>query len=151
MKAYSHDIRQRIIKTYQNGEGSQRQIAGVGETVQVTAETLLLDTAQSQTSQTFTPEQVTQLPYSGSIDNLALLTPGVIAPPTGFAFTNGVEFSANGNRTRSNNFQLDGQDNNDNSVAGPVLSLSNQEAIGQYQIITNNFSAEFGRNSGAQI
>jgi hypothetical protein len=135
----------------ENGLDIQVQIAGVGETVQVTSETLLLDTAQSQTSQTFTPEQVTQLPYSGSIDNLALLTPGVTAPPTGFAFANGVEFSANGNRTRSNNFQLDGQDNNDNSVAGPVLSLSNQEAIGQYQIITNNFSAEFGRNAGAQI
>jgi hypothetical protein len=135
----------------ENGLDVQVQLAGVGETVQVTSETLLLDTAQSQLSQTYTPEQVTQLPYSGPVDNLALLTPGVIAPPTGFAFTNGVEFSSNGNRTRSNNFQLDGQDNNDNSVAGPVLSLTNQEAIGQYQIITNNFSAEFGRNSGAQI
>jgi hypothetical protein len=135
----------------ENGLDVSMQLTGASATVQVTSETLLLDTAQSQISQTYTPRQVTDLPYAGSIDSLALQTPGVVQPPSGFAFANGVEFSANGNRTRSNNFQLDGQDNNDNSVSGPVLSLTNQDAIGQYQIITNNFSAEFGRNSGAQI
>src|SRR5436305_963067 len=123
-----------------------------GGTVTVTTdEAPLISSTQNQLSQTYTPQQLTQLPYVGSIDNLALLTPGVTTPPTGFAFTNGVEFSANGNRTRSNNFQIDGQDNNDNSVAGPTLGFQNSEAIGEYQIITNNFSAEFGRNSGAQI
>jgi hypothetical protein len=50
----------------ENGLDVQVQLAGVGETVQVTSETLLLDTAQSQLSQTYTPEQVTQLPYSGA-------------------------------------------------------------------------------------
>ncbi|HKY06576.1 MAG TPA: hypothetical protein VJQ56_16895, partial [Blastocatellia bacterium] len=79
-----------------------------------------------------------------------LLTPGVVTPgDTDFA--NGVGISANGNRGRSNNFQIDGQDNNDNSVTGPSLSITNNEAIGEYQVITNTFSAEFGRNSGAQI
>jgi hypothetical protein len=46
----------------ENGLDVQVQLASVGETVQVTSETLLLDTAQSQLSQTYTPEQVTQLP-----------------------------------------------------------------------------------------
>jgi hypothetical protein len=125
-------------------------VAGVGETVQVTGETSLIDNAQSQLSTNYTPQQLTQLPFTGSIDNLALLTPGVVTPgDTDFA--NGVGISANGNRGRSNNFQIDGQDNNDNSVAGPSLSISNGEAIGDYQVITNSFSAEFGRNSGAQI
>ncbi|HYP30218.1 MAG TPA: hypothetical protein VE262_26165, partial [Blastocatellia bacterium] len=82
--------------------------------------------------------------------NLALLTPGVVTPgDTDFA--NGVGISANGNRGRSNNFQIDGQDNNDNSVTGPALTITNNEAIGEFQVITNSFSAEFGRNSGAQI
>ncbi|HEY0545561.1 MAG TPA: TonB-dependent receptor, partial [Pyrinomonadaceae bacterium] len=89
-------------------------------------------------------------PFNGSIDNLALLTPGVVTPGDA-DFTNGVGISANGNRARSNNFQIDGQDNNDNSVAGPSLSITNGEAIGEFQVITNTFSAEFGRNSGAQV
>ncbi|MDT5296581.1 MAG: hypothetical protein QOJ76_3461 [Acidobacteriota bacterium] len=126
-------------------------VAGIsGETVQVTGETSLIDTAQSQLSTNYTPQQLTQLPYVGSIDNLALLTPGIVTPGDS-DFANGVGISANGNRGRSNNFQIDGQDNNDNSVAGPALSINNAEAIGDYQVITNSFSAEFGRNSGAQI
>jgi len=112
---------------------------------------VVIDTAQSQLSTSYSPRQIQQLPYNGgSIDNLALLTPGVITPGDA-DFTNGVGFSANGNRGRSNNFQLDGQDNNDNSVAGPTLSLTNIEAIGDYQVTTNNPSAEFGRNAGAQV
>jgi hypothetical protein len=125
-------------------------IQGVGETVEVTGENALIDSAQSQLTTNYTPQQLTQLPYVGSIDNLALLTPGVVTPGDA-DFTNGVGISANGNRGRSNNFQIDGQDNNDNSVAGPSLSITNNEAIGDYQVITNSFSAEFGRNSGAQI
>ncbi|MDT5157946.1 MAG: hypothetical protein QOC61_1166 [Acidobacteriota bacterium] len=135
----------------ENTADLQVGVAGIaGETVQVTGETSLIDSAQSQLSTSYTPQQLTQLPFVGSIDNLALLTPGVVTPgDTDFA--NGVGISANGNRGRSNNFQIDGQDNNDNSVAGPSLSITNGEAIGDYQVITNSFSAEFGRNSGAQI
>ncbi len=119
--------------------------------VTVSGETPLINTSQNQLSTSYSPQQLTQLPYNGgSIDNLALLTPGVVTPgDTDFA--NGVGISSNGNRGRSNNFQLDGQDNNDNSVAGPTLSITNSEAIGDYQVITNNPSAEFGRNAGAQI
>ena len=135
----------------ENTADIQVGVAGIqGETVQVTGETGLIDNAQSQLSTNYTPQQLTQLPYAGSIDNLALLTPGVVTPGDA-DFANGVGISANGNRGRSNNFQIDGQDNNDNSVAGPSLSITNSEAIGDYQVITNSFSAEFGRNSGAQI
>lgn len=125
-------------------------ITGGIANVSVTGETPLIQTTQSQTSQSYTPRQLTQLPFNGSIDNLALLTPGVVTPGD-TDFSNGVGISANGNRGRSNNFQIDGQDNNDNSVAGPSLTLTNAEAIGELQVITNTFSAEFGRNSGAQI
>ncbi|HKG20463.1 MAG TPA: carboxypeptidase regulatory-like domain-containing protein, partial [Blastocatellia bacterium] len=134
----------------ENEASIQLAVSGGGETVEVTAGAQLLESTQSQLSTNYTPEQLTQLPYVGSIDNLALLTPGVVTPgDTDFA--NGIGISANGNRGRSNNFQIDGQDNNDNSVTGPSLSITNNEAIGEYQVITNSFSAEFGRNSGAQI
>lgn len=134
----------------ENGADIALTIQGGAVDVQVTGETPLIQSTQSQLSQAYTPKQLTQLPFNGSIDNLALLTPGVVTPGDA-DFTNGVGISANGNRARSNNFQIDGQDNNDNSVAGPTLSLTNAEAIGEYQIITNSFSAEFGRNSGAQV
>ncbi len=126
-------------------------VQGASGEVTVTGEAPLINSTQNQLSTSYSEKQLTQLPYNGgSIDNLALLTPGVVTPgDTDFA--NGVGISANGNRGRSNNFQLDGQDNNDNSVAGPSLSITNAEAIGDYQITTNNPSAEFGRNAGAQI
>jgi len=134
----------------ENTADVQVGLAGVAGSVEVTGEQALIDSTQNQLTTNYTAAQLTQLPFVGPIDNLALLTPGVVTPgDTDFA--NGVGISANGNRGRSNNFQIDGQDNNDNSVAGPSLSISNGEAIGDYQVITNNFSAEFGRNSGAQI
>lgn len=126
-------------------------VQGATGVVTVTGEAPLINSTQNQLSTSYSQRQLTQLPYNGgSIDNLALLTPGVITPGD-TDFTNGVGISANGNRGRSNNFQLDGQDNNDNSVAGPTLSITNSEAIGDYQVTTNNPSAEQGRNAGAQI
>lgn len=126
-------------------------VGGASGEVTVTGEAPLINSTQSQLSTSYSPKQIQQLPINGgSIDNLALLTPGVMTPGDA-DFTNGVGISANGNRGRSNNFQLDGQDNNDNSVAGPSLTITNTEAICDYQITTNNPSAEFGRNAGAQI
>jgi len=126
-------------------------VAGATGVVTITSDAAVLETQQNQLSQSYTSRQLTQLPINGGgIETFALLTPGVVTPGDA-AFSNGVGISANGNRGRSNNFQIDGQDNNDNSVAGPSLSISNVDAIGEVQVITNNFSAEFGRNSGAQI
>jgi hypothetical protein len=125
-------------------------LAQVGGEVNVTSEQQLLDTTQSQLSTNYTPEQVTQLPINGLVDNLALLVPGVVRPGD-IDFANGVGISANGNRGRSNNFQIDGQDNNDLSIGGPSTFITNQEAIGEFQVVTSTFSAEFGRNAGAQI
>lgn len=127
-------------------------VGSTGATVNVVnSDTAVLQTDQNQLSQTYSTQQLTQLPINGgAIETFALLTPGVVTPGDA-DFSNGVGISANGNRGRSNNFQIDGQDNNDNSVAGPSLSITNVDAIGEVQVITNNFSAEFGRNSGAQI
>jgi hypothetical protein len=58
--------------------------------------------------------------------------------------------SANGQRSRNNNFTIDGTDNNDISVTiatTPVIP----EAVAQFQVQTNAYNAEFGRNSGAQL
>ncbi|MDE3135697.1 MAG: hypothetical protein KGL59_03935 [Acidobacteriota bacterium] len=68
-----------------------------------------------------------------------------------FSNSNGTDFSVNGIRSRNNDQQIDGQNNNDNSVAGPALFLSNPDFVQDYQITTNQFGAEYGRNSGSVV
>src|SRR2546429_624243 len=82
------------------------------------------------------------IPGAG-IDTLALLAPGVI-PGVGNVNGNGTTFSVNGNRARSNNFTIDGGDNNDLSIGGPNYFVDNQDIVAEFQVITNNFSAEYG-------
>ena len=131
------------------------EAGNVTETVTVTGgseETL--QTEQSQISTTFEARKVQDLPSNGAgggLDTLALLSPGVIANRTGGTNTNGAGLSVNGNRGRSNNFQIDGADNNDLTVGGPALFVDVQDAVQEYQIVTNNFDARYGRNQGAVV
>jgi len=127
----------------------------VSETVTVTGGTEeVVQRDQSQISTTIETRKVQDLPSNGAgngLDTLALLAPGIIANNSGGVNTNGTGFSVNGNRARSNNFQIDGSDNNDLSVSGPALFIDAQDAVGEVQIITNNFSAQYGRNQGAIV
>ncbi len=130
------------------------QAGQVSETVTVTAGGAeLLQKEQAQVSTTFESRKVTELPTNiqgGGIDTLALLAPGVV-PGIGNVNGNGATLSVNGNRARSNNFTIDGQDNNDLSIGGPAFFVGNNDAVSEFQIITNQFSAEYGRNLGAVI
>jgi outer membrane receptor protein involved in Fe transport len=78
------------------------------------------------------------------VNQLALLAPTAVRGP------GSTGISVNGQRARNNDFLLDGVDNNDASV-----TLSNNrvtpEATGEFQVQTQAYSAEFGRNSGGQI
>ncbi|MGE0100855.1 MAG: TonB-dependent receptor [Blastocatellales bacterium] len=113
----------------------------------------LVEKDSVQISTTFEEKKVANLPVNvpgGGLDRIALLTPGVTV---GFGNVNGngVTLSANGQRARSNNFTIDGVDNNDLSIGGPNYFVRNPEVVGEYQVITNNFSAEYGRNQGAIV
>ena len=127
----------------------------VSETVTVTAGTEeIVQRDQSQISSTVETRKIEDLPSNAAgsgLDTLALLAPGVIPNNSGGVNTNGSGLSVNGNRARSNNFQIDGSDNNDLSVAGPALFVDAQDSLQEYQIITNNFSAQYGRNQGAIV
>jgi outer membrane receptor protein involved in Fe transport len=131
------------------------EAGNVAETVTVTANTEeVVQRDQSQISTTIDTRRISELPSNGAgggIDTLALLAPGVIANNSGGTNTNGTGLSVNGNRGRSNNFQIDGSDNNDLSVSGPAMFVDNQDQVQEYQIITNNFSAQYGRNQGAVV
>jgi len=109
---------------------------------------------QAQISTTFETRKIEDLPSNGAgggIDTLALLAPGIIASRNSGVNTDGTGLSVNGNRGRSNNFQIDGSDNNDLSIGGPSLFVDNTSQVAEYQVITNNFSAQYGRNSGAVV
>jgi carboxypeptidase family protein len=131
------------------------QLGAVTVTVEVSAAPALMESTQSQISTTLSSQYITD--YTGlqenqGLDFLALQVPGVaMTRDQGFSNTNGVGFSVDGIRGRNNDQEIDGQNNNDNSVAGPALFLSNPDFVEQYQITTNNFSPEYGRNSGSVV
>jgi len=128
------------------------ELGQVGETVQVEGTAPLLESTTSQTTTSFSTKDVADLPLSGSFDALTLLIPGVAdSGNNSFSNSNGASFSTNGLRGRSNNFQIDGQSNNDNSVAGPSIFLGNQDALEEVSVITNDFGVEYGRASGSVV
>ena len=112
----------------------------------------LLNTESAQGEVVLDTTQLQTLPVNGGFDDVALVVPGVVMThDDGMSNTNGTNFSANGERGRSNNFEIDGQSNNDNSVAGPSFFFSNQDAIQEISVITNDFSAQYGRNMGSVV
>ena len=131
----------------------QLEIGATTETVTVTGNTEEVVQTTSQISASFETRKVEELPSNsagGGLDTLALLAPGVV-PGFGNVNSNGTTLSVNGNRARSNNFTLDGTDNNDLTIGGPNFFISNQDSIQEFSVITNNYSAQFGRNQGAVI
>lgn len=83
--------------------------------------------------------------------NLMLLLPGVQNAAT-TSFSDGSNnYSVNGERARSNNFMIDGVENNDISIAGPAFQITNQDALQEVAVKTSNFSAEYGRAGGAVV
>lgn len=129
------------------------QLAASTQTVEVeagAAQLLNTDTAQSETLIEST--QLQTLPVNGAFDNVTLMVPGVVQTHMdNFSNTNGANFSVNGQRGRANNSEIDGQSNNDDSIGGPSFFFSNQDAIQEIQVITNNFSAQYGRNMGSVV
>jgi len=119
----------------------------------------------------YVEKEVSTLPIGGptftrSFDELALLLPGVVPAPqtmgsvAGPGVGSGVgssgQFSANGLRSRANNFTVDGSDNNDEDIGvrrQGFIALVPQpvESIQEYQVITLLAPAQFGRDIGAQV
>jgi len=131
------------------------EIGELSATVEVSAAQPLLESTEAQITNAFTASSLSTFVgvlENQGLDNLALTVPGVASVrDNSFSNTNGAAFTVNGLRGRNNDQQIDGQNNNDNSVAGPAVFLSDPEFVQEYQITTNNFSAEYGRNSGSVV
>lgn len=125
------------------------QVGGQGAVVEVVA-------AGSEALQTESPvrggnistRQITELPVAANPTALALTLPGVVTNRTGVGIGT---FSVNGARGRSNNFLLDGTENNDISVAGQGNQITNRDAVQEVSVQTGNYDAEFGRAGGAIV
>ncbi len=133
----------------------QLNIGETSTTITVRSASDLVERSEPQLSQSFGTDKLTSLPgiqENQGLDNLALLVPGVAdVRDIGFSNSNGAQFSVNGLRGRSNDQQIDGQNNNDNYEMGPAISLADPEFVTQYEIFTGNFDAEIGRNSGGLV
>ncbi len=94
-------------------------------------------------------KQITELPVAGRNPvAFALTLPGVSSNRGGFGVST---FSVNGARGRSNNFLIDGTENNDISVAGQGFQITNPDAVQEVSVQTSNYDSEFGRAGGAVV
>jgi len=128
------------------------KLAGAAEEVTVTAEAPALDLSHTAVSSVVNQQQIEGLPISGrNFISFTVITPGVSndrTPQQGASATTGLSFG--GQRARSNNIMVDGLDNNDLTV-GSVRATFSQEAIREFQVLTNSYSAEFGKASGGVV
>jgi len=121
------------------------------ETLTVEANADRVQTETGDLSAVVSPKEVKDLPFiSGNPYQLAETLPGVVATTGRDSFTgNGQSFSVDGLRPRSNNFLIDGFDNNDNGITGQALQPTNQEAVADVAVFRNSYSSEFGRGGSS--
>src|SRR5207248_8501633 len=133
------------------------------ERVTVTASAPVIEATRDVLSEVVDRKLVAELPLNGrDFGKLVALVPGVTVEPSGVAGTQfGFgQFNIDGNRDRSNNYTLDGTDNNDpffnNSalnqvgITGAPASLLPIDSIEEFNL-QSQFAAEYGRNTGAAV
>lgn len=129
--------------------------AAISGAVTVTAQADELLTSGAQIGNNFSAEKIAALPVAlpnQGLDRILTLTPGVVGDFNGgTGNANGTRLSANGATGRSNNFNVDGQDVNEITTTGPAVFTNHVDAVAEYQISTNNYSAEFGQATGAVV
>ena len=119
--------------------------------VDVSSSALLLDAATYEIANTYGTRLAADLPTAANPDggylNLSLLSAGVASSGgTG----DGTGPSVGGQRPRNNNYTIEGTDNNRKDITGPVVDLPN-DAVAEFTVLQNQFSAEFGHSSGGQF
>jgi hypothetical protein len=122
------------------------------ETVEVTSEAPLVDQLKTSVSQNITPTEMAELPLLGrDAATLAYLVPGVKAADSYDPTKSRMAIlSVNGQNGRNVNVTVNGVDNKDNTIGGTVMQLP-LEAVQEFAISTQRFSAANGRSEGAAI
>jgi hypothetical protein len=127
------------------------KVSAAATTVEVSSEAnVSIDTTTAQIGTTFSLQETHDLPTATvglGVLNLSLQAPG--ATSTGGVGA-GVGPSISGQRPRNNNFEVDGIDNNSKAVTGPLLYVPN-EAVQQFVLLENIYSAQYGHSTGGQF
>jgi hypothetical protein len=130
------------------------EIGQISQKVEVTVQNPLLETETSTMGEVMDKTRIETLPLNGrNFAQLAQLGVGVVPSEPGSRVSGSFGFSVDGARSLQNNFLLDGIDNNSN--LGDVLNESSYviqppiDAIEEFKVQTNDYSAEFGRGNGA--
>lgn len=126
------------------------QVGQMTQTVEVQEAATTIDTTTAQVQNTFTTKEAQDLPTASvglGVLNLSLLASGV-ASSGGVGAGTGP--SVGGQRPRNNNFTVEGIDNNSKSVTGPLAYIPN-DAVAEFTVLQNQFSAEYGHSSGGQF
>jgi hypothetical protein len=144
------NARQRVDVAMKTGSAS--------ETVTVTSAPTQLETETSSRGQVIGTREVENLPLNGrSYADLVLLVPGARKSflENQSASSREASFNVNGQRSAFNNFLLDGLDNNNYGTSNQGFANENippsPDAVNEFKVETNNYSAEYGRASGAVI
>ena len=125
------------------------QVGDVSQTIEVVDSAVALRADSPVRGATIDTAAIADLPYATrNPADLALIVPGVTSNK--FTFETG-SFAVNGTRGRSNNFMIDGSDNNDISVGGQAFTIKNPGDIVETSVQTTNYDSEFGRAGGAVI
>lgn len=120
------------------------------QSVEVSGEAAVIDTTTSQLQNTYSTQQLENLSMTSSgsgVVNASLLQAGI---STGGAIGLGTGPSVGGQRPRNNNFTVEGIDNNNKAVTGPLVQVPN-DAVSEFTVIANQFSPEYGHSSGGQF
>jgi len=126
------------------------EIQGAVTSVEVNGTAPALDTNSAQITTTFDERLNQDLPVAsvtGGVLNLSLLSAGVA---TGGGIGAGTGPSVGGQRPRNNNFTIEGVDNNNKSVTGPLVFIPN-DAVAEFSVLQNQFAPDFGHSSGGQF
>lgn len=139
------------VKVETSGEvtlNAELTVARIGEVVTVEGEAgaIELNKVNPTVGLTSGSREATELPLSAGRDINALIA----STPNTLVVTGQGDYAANGQRSRNNNYMIDGSDNNDISVTIATSQIV-PEAVAEFQVQTNAYSVEFGRNSGAQV
>ena len=135
------------------------EVGAMSESVNITGETPLLQTASSELGTTVGQVQLERMPLNGrNFVSLTRTVPGVLRGIPGanidgagsLAWRASASFSANGQRARDNNFMLDGVDNNETWLQTVVIFPS-VDALEEFKLQTSTYSAEFGRSLGGVV
>ncbi|MCB1022131.1 MAG: TonB-dependent receptor [Bryobacterales bacterium] len=131
----------------------QLEVGEVTEQIEVTANAVQLNTVDASRGQVIDNQRIVDMPLNGrNYNQLALLSAGAIQPPPGSRYGG---FSVAGQRVTQNNYVLDGVDNNGSELAGAQrrgeMVQPSIDAIQEFKVQTNAYSAEYGRAMGGVV